>query len=53
MLAPGAALDLDVDAGFEHGVLVDTGVVVVDEPSEATSQRELAYVAPGRDVARG
>jgi redox-sensitive bicupin YhaK (pirin superfamily) len=29
-LAAGARLHLDVDAGFEHGVLVDTGDVTVD-----------------------
>jgi len=56
MLAPGAALDIDVDAGFEHGVLVDTGLVGVGEagsgsPTE-TKPGELAYLAPGRERLR-
>ena len=36
MLAPGATLDIDIDAGFEHGVLVDTGVVGVAGSTTAT-----------------
>ena len=51
MLAPGATLGLDVDPGFEHGVLVDTGVVGVGSPPgvEATEAKpgDLAYLAPG------
>ena len=46
LLDAGTVLDLDVDAAFEHGVLVDTGVVEVCG-QEATSG-DLAYVAPGR-----
>jgi redox-sensitive bicupin YhaK (pirin superfamily) len=51
LLSPGAELTLDVDATFEHGVLVDTGVVSVAapplvEPVE-TKQHDLAYVPPG------
>jgi redox-sensitive bicupin YhaK (pirin superfamily) len=50
MLAPGATLGLDVDAGFEHGVLVDTGVVGIAAgdggPTEA-KPGDLAYLAPG------
>jgi len=30
VLAPGATWEFEVDAGFEHGVLVDTGVVDFD-----------------------
>jgi redox-sensitive bicupin YhaK (pirin superfamily) len=45
-LEPGATLDLDVDASFEHGVLVDTGSVVVD--GQPVKPAELAYVEPGR-----
>ena len=51
LLEPGTWLDLEVDASFEHGVLVDTGVLAVGgsavvEPVE-TKQHELAYVPPG------
>ena len=53
MLAPGATLSVDVDAGFEHGVLVDTGLVGVADSADGaateTKPGELAYVAPGRD----
>ncbi|MFJ7231748.1 pirin family protein [Streptomyces tendae] len=45
-LAPGAAVTLDVDPGFEHGVLVDTGDVRVD--GTAVRPAGLAYTAPGR-----
>ncbi|MGW0224188.1 pirin family protein [Streptomyces tendae] len=45
-LAPGAAVTLDVDPGFEHGVLVDTGDVRVD--GTAVLPAGLAYAAPGR-----
>ena len=44
----GSALTLDVPASYEHGVLVDTGVVDVD--GGAVARNELGYVAPGRDV---
>ncbi len=46
MLEPGTTLDLDVDASFEHGVLVDTGSVVVD--GQPVKPAEMAYVEPGR-----
>ncbi len=46
LLDAGAVLTLEVDDSFEHGVLVDTGVLVVDG-SEA-KPGELAYTAPGR-----
>jgi redox-sensitive bicupin YhaK (pirin superfamily) len=45
LLAPGAELVLDVDATYEHGVLVDTGAVVVAGTDVAKD--ELAYVPPG------
>lgn len=45
-LAPGAAVTLDVDPGFEHGVLVDTGDVRVD--GTVVPPAGLAYAAPGR-----
>ena len=51
LLEPGTSLDLEVDASFEHGVLVDTGVLAVGGPAVVepveTKQHELAYVPPG------
>ncbi|CAM5389057.1 pirin family protein [Streptomyces griseomycini] len=44
-LAPGGTVTLDVDAGFEHGVLVDSGDVRVE--GTAVRPAELGYVAPG------
>ena len=44
-LAAGTELHLDVDPAFEHGVLVDTGVVSVGDVE--TKQHELAYLPPG------
>ncbi len=45
-VSPGARLVLDVDPAFEHGVLVDTGdVLVEDTPVERAA---LGYTAPGR-----
>jgi len=45
LLEPGTTLDLEVDASFEHGLLVDTGVLTV--AGTETKQHELAYVPPG------
>ena len=45
LLEPGTSLELDVDETFEHGVLVDTGVLGV--AGHETKQHELAYVPPG------
>jgi redox-sensitive bicupin YhaK (pirin superfamily) len=45
LLDPGASLELDIDAAFEHGVLVDTGVVRV--AGQEAKAHELAYLAPG------
>lgn len=47
VLEPGTTITLDVEAGFEHGVLVDLGVVAVE--GRQVKQHELGYVAPGRD----
>jgi redox-sensitive bicupin YhaK (pirin superfamily) len=46
LLDAGTTLDLDVDPAFEHGVLVDTGVVSVC--GQETKPGDLAYVAPDR-----
>jgi redox-sensitive bicupin YhaK (pirin superfamily) len=45
LLGPGAALELDVDATYEHGVLADTGVVRA--AGAEVKEHELAYLAPG------
>jgi redox-sensitive bicupin YhaK (pirin superfamily) len=44
-LAAGTTVELDVDPSYEHGVLVDSGVVGVG--STDVKQHELAYLAPG------
>ena len=49
-LLAGATLDIPVDSGFEHGVLVDTGMVRVDGHSLA--EAHLGYVPLGRDTIR-
>jgi quercetin 2,3-dioxygenase len=55
VLEGGTRLRLDVDASYEHGVLVDTGAVAlraagsgppVAEPAEV-KEHELGYIAPG------
>lgn len=50
LLEAGATLDLHVDETFEHGVLVDTGVVGVD--GQDAKPGDLAYVAPERATLR-
>jgi redox-sensitive bicupin YhaK (pirin superfamily) len=45
LLAPRTTLRLDVDASFEHGVLVDEGVLSV--AGVETKQDELAYAPAG------
>ncbi|HWM72443.1 MAG TPA: pirin family protein [Nocardioides sp.] len=45
LLDPGTRLPLDVDPAFEHGVLVDAGVVSVGETEAKPA--ELAYVPTG------
>jgi redox-sensitive bicupin YhaK (pirin superfamily) len=42
---PGAELHLEVDASFEHGVLVDAGPVLLD--GVELGRAELGYVATG------
>ena len=44
-MSSGTELHLDVDPGFEHGVLVDTGVVSIG--GVEAKQHELAYLPPG------
>ena len=46
MLATGATKVVEVDAGFEHGVLLDVGAVTV--AGEPLEPGELAYLPPGR-----
>ena len=47
LLAAGASVTLDVDPTFEHGVLVDAGVLTV--AGHETKPAELAYVPVSRD----
>ena len=47
-LGPATTLVLDVDAAFEHGVLVDTGALAV--AGQDVVAHELAYVRPGRST---
>ncbi len=42
---PGATVVLEVDPAFEHGVLVDSGVIAVE--GEALARAELGYVGVG------
>ncbi len=44
-LPANSAVELAVDVGFEHGVLVDSGTPVIDGTTVGRS--ELAYLAPG------
>jgi redox-sensitive bicupin YhaK (pirin superfamily) len=46
-LAPGAAITLDVDAAFEHGVLLDAGSVVTGGTTLGIA--DLWYQSPGHD----
>jgi redox-sensitive bicupin YhaK (pirin superfamily) len=48
LLERGATLELEVETAFEHGVLVDTGVLGVDGVEANAS--DLAYVPPGRQT---
>ncbi len=45
LLEPGTTLVLDVDASFEHGVLVDAGLLAV--AGVEARQHDLAYVPTG------
>jgi hypothetical protein len=46
VLHPGGRLELDLDASFEHGILLDTGDVSVDGTALAVDH--LHYLRPGR-----
>ncbi|HEY5855138.1 MAG TPA: pirin family protein [Aldersonia sp.] len=47
---PGTTLPLDVDATFEHGVLVDDGAVTLH--GTRLDRAELGYLTPGHAVLR-
>ncbi|MGO4784932.1 pirin family protein [Cryobacterium sp. W22_MBD10_FK3] len=49
-LPAGSSLDLDVEASFEHGVLVDTGTVRC--AGAIVAQNDLGFVDAGRSVIR-
>ncbi len=49
-LPHGCEVELPVDAGFEHGVLVDTGTVRIG--GDALAPGELGYLPAGRDGIR-
>ncbi len=49
-LEAGTTLDLDVDATFEHGVLVDSGTL--DVAGTAAAPHDLAYLPPGPTALR-
>ena len=46
MLATGKSLEIEVDESFEHGVLLDVGVVEVD--GQELKPSDLAFVGAGR-----
>ncbi|MCH1865215.1 pirin family protein [Nocardioides sp. CFH 31398] len=46
LLEPGTRATVDVDASYEHGVLVDTGAVTAAGTTLAAN--DLGYLAPGR-----
>ena len=46
LLAPGTRLGLELDPGFEHGILLDTGDLGLDGHEVATDH--LAYLPTGR-----
>lgn len=48
MLARGRRLVVDVDAEFEHGILLDVGLLRINGAEVKPS--ELAYLAPGRNT---
>jgi redox-sensitive bicupin YhaK (pirin superfamily) len=49
-IAPGAAIDLPVEAAFEHGVLLDGGSLTVD--GSAVEPGQLAYLPAGASALR-
>jgi len=48
LLDAGATLEVEADETFEHGVLVDAGVLSVE--GVETKKDDLAYVPPGRST---
>ncbi|WP_427007832.1 pirin family protein [Pseudarthrobacter sp. H2] len=46
ILAPGTELTLDTEPSFEHGVLVDTGTLVLD--GQSVAKDHLAFLPAGR-----
>ncbi|MCU1402058.1 MAG: pirin [Microbacteriaceae bacterium] len=49
-LPAGASVELPIDPGFEHGVLVDSGELLVQ--SEAVAVAHLGYLARGQSTLR-
>ncbi|MGW0037993.1 pirin family protein [Gordonia sp. NPDC003376] len=50
LLPAGSQVVLDLDPGFEHGFLVDSGSVAIDESATRTIERtELGYVGLGAE----
>ncbi|WP_270486875.1 pirin family protein [Gordonia jacobaea] len=50
-IPPGADVTLDVDPGFEHGFLVDSGrVEIVDSTTGPLERTELGYVGVGAET---
>lgn len=50
LLDPGASVELEVRADFEHAVLAESGNVAVN--AAIVEHRSLAYVPPGSDIVR-
>lgn len=49
-LEPGAGIDIELDPAMEHGVLLDSGSLLVDDVM--LERAELAYTSPGRQSLR-
>ena len=50
LLEPATTLELDVDAGFEHALLLDTGSVTLE--GSRVARHDLGYLPPGRERIR-
>ena len=50
VMEPDVTVEIDVDPSYEHGVLVDTGEVSLDDG--VVSRGEIGYLEPGRDKLR-
>jgi redox-sensitive bicupin YhaK (pirin superfamily) len=48
MIDPGERLSLDVDPAFEHGILVDSGIL--DTAGTVLTAARLGYLSPGRST---